>query len=384
VATLPLTGNVGTDSIVRPVASFLEDGSWKIPPAARLTNLGSEPRSFLAKFTITPGDWSSTRTVLGLRPGDAYRRTVEFGPFDLDAAGANLYTAKCSTMLAGDDNGNNTKSAIFQGCDFIDFFDLGSGNLTATGAWALDTPQRPTWTRPPMDSTVWGDGIYGSYGDGENSYLTSPTYKASQDTPAIAFQHNFITQASHDGGNFSYYSTKTGSTWIVLSTCAGLGYTDTVKALHPDSGWTGNSSGWYQSVFKIPVKKDTTFQVRWHFASDAQNHYKGWLIDEVAGINCAWVPPPPRSGRGSMIDTVSVHPTLAHGPALVSYTLVKDCKVAINLYDASGRLAARVPTSGFKKGKNTAKLDASGLARGVYFVKVEGASNTKTTKVIIE
>jgi hypothetical protein len=37
-----------------------------------------------------------------------------------------------------------------------------------------------------------------------------------------------------------------------------------------------------------------------------------------------------------------------------------------------------------KRGPNTAKLDASRLARGVYFVKLETEGDTKTTKVIIE
>ena len=87
---------------------------------------------------------------------------------------------------------------------------------------------------------------------------------------------------------------------------------------------------------------------------------------------------------GSVIDTVNVYPNLVWGPAMVHYTLKKDCNVTIGLYDATGRLAARVPTSGFKKGPNTARLDASGLARGVYFVKVKGETDSQTTKVIIE
>ena len=70
----------------------------------------------------------------------------------------------------------------------------------------------------------------------------------------------------------------------------------------------------------------------------------------------------------------------ARGKAQVSYTLRKAGNVTVNLYDASGRLTARVQTGGFKQGRNTAPFDATRLARGVYFVKVEGASNFKTTK----
>jgi hypothetical protein len=284
-------------------------------------------------------------------------------------------------MLDGDLNsGNDARTGCFQGCTFDDFFDLTNGGLTATGAWARDTPQRTSWTRPPMDSFVWGDRVHGNYDNNENSYLTSPTYKASQANPAIAFQHSFNTELYHDGGNFSY-STDNGSSWHWRSTCAGLPYNSEISVLG-DSGWSGNSLGWKQSVFTIPVAASAEFKVRWHFAADGDGVTgPGWLIDEVAGINCDL---PGRLGAAGFIDTTKVWPNPVRGKGQVSYTLRKACNVSIGLYDVSGRLAARVPTSGFKEGRNTATLDASKLARGVYFVKVKGETDTKMTKVIIE
>jgi hypothetical protein len=189
-----------------------------------------------------------------------------------------------------------------------------------------------------------------------------------------------------DGGNFSY-STNNGSSWNLLTPSAGLAYNGTVAALDEQgwSSWALSQSGWRQSVFVLDdIDVDDEFQVRWHFASGTGDNFKGWLVDEIAGINCAWVKPPPKSGRGSVIDTMSVYPSLVRGPAQVKYTLVKACNVSIGLFDASGRLARQVPTSGFKKGRNTATLDATRLARGVYFVKVKGGTDTQTTKIIIE
>jgi hypothetical protein len=379
LGTLPLTADVGADSILRPFASFLMP-SWRIPPLVRIRNYGAQDQGpFSVRFTA--GTYSSTKSVPSLAAGDTC--TVEFDSLTLTTG---AFTIKCSTMLYADQHsGNNAQTACFQGCTFIDFFDLTDGGLVprpATGKWIRGRPWNP-WTLPPMDDTVWGDRLNGYYGNSTNDTLTSPTYKATQDTPVVAFQHSFSTESLMDGGNFSYYSNKTGSTWIVLTPSGGLEYNGRVSALGPDTGWSGNSSGWKQSVFKIPVKKDTQFQVRWHFASGPTNNsYRGWLIDEVAGINCA--PAGGKLGAAGTIDTLKVWPNPARGKALVRYTLWRDCNVSINLYDASGRLAARVPTSGFKKGPNTAKLDASRLARGVYFVKVKVEADTKTTKVIIE
>ena len=376
-----LPPDVGADCVLRPVASFLMP-SWKIPPLVRIKNFGSVTQGpFNVRFTISPGDYTpSTRTVSSLAAGDTC--TVEFDSLTL---ATGVFTAKCSTMLAGDlTSGNDVRTACFQGCTFIDFSDLTDGSLKprpTTGRWTRGTPQSP-WTWPPMDSFVWGNRLSGFYGNSESDTLTSPRYKASQNNPAIAFQHCYNTQPSVDGGNFAY--STDGINWSLPTPVAGVWYGGTVSALG-QSGWSG-TSGWNQSVFTIQgVNQNVNFLVRWRFASDGSNNsYYGWLIDEVAGINCAPTDGKGASGPGTFVDTVNVCPNLIRGTAQVNYTLMRECNVTIKLFDASGRLAARVPTSGFKKGKNTARLDASRLARGVYFVKVRGETDTRTTKVIIE
>jgi hypothetical protein len=385
--------DVGTTRIVRPVASFLwydgEHYSLPIPPMARVTNIGPDPVSFKATFTISPLDWSSTTIVLGLRPGQT--RSVVFGPFDLTTG---VFTATCATELAGDLNSsNNTQTACFEGCNFINFSDLDDGGLTVSpsGTWALDTPQRPSWTRPPMDSFAWGDRLTGNYENNENSKLTSPKYEATQDYPSIAFQHSFNTETSNDGGNFSY--STNGTDFDTLIPTAGLGYTGFVSALNENGvgdeyGWSGTSTtGWNQSVFTLThVTEGIPFWVRWRFASNGTNNsYRGWLIDEVAGINCrlATDQRPPQRGD-SIIAALDFSPNPVRGDGQLSYALLRDCNVSIKLYDATGALVAPLRTSGFKKGVHTAAMDVSKLQRGVYFVMVEGAGDVSSTKVIIQ
>ncbi|MCX6841759.1 MAG: T9SS type A sorting domain-containing protein [candidate division WOR-3 bacterium] len=384
LGALTQPGDVGTDSILRPVASFLMP-SWKIPPLVRVKNFGSVTQGpFDVRFTIGPGSYTSTKTVLSLAAGDTC--AVEFDSLTLDYG---VFTAKCSTMLAGDlASGNDARTAYFQGCDDVLYSDTMSDNYFAvspSGTWALGDPTSP-WTLPPMDASAWGYQLDGTkyYNGSTVATLTSPEYTALQDHPAIAFQHSFNTEPGVDGGDFSYSTNS--SIYDTLIPSAGLGYGGVVTALG-DSGWSGTSTaGWNQSVFTLThVTKDSPFWIRWRFASDgSNNNYHGWLIDEVGFVNHDPADGRKPSGRGSVIDTLSVWPNLVRGPAQVNYTLVKDCNVSIKLYDASGRLAARVPTNGFKKGKNTARLDASRLSRGVYFLKLEGAGDVSTTKVIIE
>jgi len=379
---VPPPGDVGSDSIICPVASYLMPG-WPLPPRVVIKNYGDDDQgTFNVKLTVSPGSYSSTKTVWGLGAGEA--RTIQFDSIELETGS---FTAKCSTMLPNDTTrGNDALTSLFQGCTFIDFFDLTDGGLTAdpsSGNWSHGVPQSP-WTWPPMDSTVWGDRLSGYYGSNENSMLTSPTYVALQDSPAVAFQHAFNTEVRRDGGNFSYWTS--GSHWTRLSPCAGLEYNTRVFALG-DSGWSDRSYGWNQSVFTIPVAENTQFQVRWRFASDESNNdCNGWLLDEVAGIGCDTAPggDRPPQDENSIIAALDFSPNPVHGSGCVSYTLLRDCQVSVRLYDAAGRLVTRPATNGFKKGVNTAALDATGLGRGIYFLTLAGAGDSKTTKVVIE
>jgi hypothetical protein len=394
--SVPMSGgDVGTASIMRPVASFLlfdgENYSRPIPPVARLVNNGAEARSFNAEFTITDTDddtvCTNIKTVLGLRPGQT--RSVEFDrdSFDLETEGPGLYTAKCTTMLADDDDeSNDSMTAIFQGCDFINFSDIDDGGLTPTPdtCWTCDVPASPPWTAlPPMDDSAWGERLNGQQNNNENSYLTSPWYEALQDYPSIAFQHCFSTESLMDGGNLQY---KVGEgSWSAATPSTGFPYNGTVAALGGAgwSGWLTGHSGWKQSVFTFDdVTEDDTFRVRFHYASGASIPSRGWLIDELAGINCDLYLG--KFGAAGFIDTLNVCPNPVCGKGEIRYTLRKPGNVTVKLYDASGRMARQLPTSGCRKGQNNATLDATRLTRGVYFVKVEGASNFKTTKVIIE
>jgi hypothetical protein len=376
--------DVGTDSITRPLASYLVPG-WKIPPAARIKNYGPNPEGpFDVKFTVVGNSYSSTKSVSSLAAGAT--TTVVFDSLTLDTIGS--FTAKCSTMLAGDElMSDNKGTAPYQGCTFINFFDLDSGKLTpapASGKWDYGKPVSP-WAFPPMDTAVWGNRLNGNYDPSEKCTLTSPTYVTLKATPVVAFQHNFDTQADRDGGNFSYWTNIDG--WQLLTPSGGKAYSGSVFALG-QSGWSGGPSGWNQSVFEIPLAANKQFKVRWRFAADADDVVShGWLIDEVAGVRCNLAPPPPEGGLqpgDSVISELDISPNPVRGPGQVSYTLLKDCPVSIKLYDVTGALAARLATNGFNEGVHTAAMDASKLHHGVYFLTIAGQGDIKTTKVIIE
>jgi hypothetical protein len=383
LAVFDLTGDVGTVSIERPVASFLLP-SWEIPPQAELKNYGSATRSFNAEFTITKGGsevYSKTKTVLGLKAGEI--RAVSFYPFELETG---LFTSRCTTMLTDDGTKtNDSATAIFQGCDFMYFFDEDNHtefSASTDDGWSWGPLSWSGWAAPAMDETIWGVGRDGDYDPNKDGRLVSPTFDVTRSNPSIAFQHNFDITDADDGGNFSY-STNGGSSWTLLEPVGGLDYSGTPAALG-QKGWTGSSSGWKQSVFTIPVASGT-FQVSWRFASDGSTNDHGWLIDEVAGVGFpvdlkAGRPPKP----GAAINAVSLSSNPLRGQGLLTYNLVRACKVSIKLFDAGGRLVRPLATAACREGVNIARLDARGVNPGVYFVKLTGGSDVRTAKVIIE
>jgi hypothetical protein len=386
--TLPVTADVKTDVIVRPVGSFPQPGSACILPRVTVKNNTGQPTiPFNVKLSIEPTNpplYPNTKSVPALAANATYQ--VDFDSFNLTIG---AFTLKCSTMLYADQNtSNNAKVAYFQGCNFVNYADVPRDSFVSDPPeedrrWQRGAPQ-PPWAAPPMGLWAWGYKLSGTYMAGDAATLTSRSYyRASQANPVIAFQHNFGTILGKDGGNFSY-STDGGSNWTVLTPSAGLAYTGFVSAL-AGNGWSGYpvvTSGWNQSVFTIPMASGT-FQVRWRFAADDGNA-PGWLVGEIAGIGCDLSDAPPPQPGDSVIGGVNLSSNPLHGPGQVSYTLKKDCNVSLKLHDASGRLAERLTAGGSQKGTHTVRFDATRLRRGVYFLVIEGEGDRQTTKVVIQ
>ncbi len=368
--------DVRVDAILCPVGSFLMP-SWLIQPKATVTNCGTEATApFQVRF-IVDGVYSARSDVPSLAADETYDVTFEALVLDY-----GTFTARCSTLLSGDERpGNDKRTAIFQGCHFVQYVDI-ADDLDLGNNWDQGEPDDEFWVPARMDDDVWGDDLNGEYENSDDSYLTSPTYEATANNPSIAFQHNVSTETYFDGGNFEYNIEDGG--WTSATPAAGLQYYDYVSALTAPgwSGWKDDQSGWRQSVFTIPATDGQTFEVRWHFKSDGSVPAYGWLIDEVAGIDCDLYTG--KLGAAGVIDTMTVWPNPVRRSGQVSYCLRKAGNVTVKLYDATGRLASQLASGFAKRGMNTATLDASKLARGVYFVKLESESDTRTTKVIIE
>ncbi|MDD3643385.1 MAG: YCF48-related protein [Candidatus Krumholzibacteria bacterium] len=67
----------------------------------------------------------------------------------------------------------------------------------------------------------------------------------------------------------------------------------------------------------------------------------------------------------------------------ISFSIAREGRVSLNVYDVSGRLVAKVLDREMQSGSHTIGFNASGLASGVYFYKLRTADQEQTRKMIL-
>jgi len=86
----------------------------------------------------------------------------------------------------------------------------------------------------------------------------------------------------------------------------------------------------------------------------------------------------------SAINSFVMYPNPSSQSTSISFNLIDNKKVNINVYDMLGQLTSIAPTSrDFEKGNNSININTSHLASGIYFVTLEVNGLKETQKLII-
>jgi hypothetical protein len=171
----------------------------------------------------------------------------------------------------------------------------------------------------------------------------------------------------------------------------GLGYTSNV-GIPNESCYTGTQSSWTEAVFNLPITAGQQFLVRWHFGSDASVQRAGWYIDDVTGIGFAQT----FTGVTEEMNSVNQLTTALYSPkpnpaingiAHISYSLAEPSKVALKIYDASGRNIRTLVNGQAERGKYNLVWDGRdnnhrSVAEGIYFYTLETPKQSSTKKII--
>ena len=265
----------------------------------------------------------------------------------------------------------------------------------STGGWAWGVP-----TSGPGSAhggtKLWATVLGGNYTNSANWTLTSPAFTASGNNPQLKFWHWYSfegTSTLYDGGNVKI-STNGGGTWTVVTPVGG--YTGTAYSSTPGVGgqqvYSGNSNGWLEATFNLPVTAGQAFMLRWHFGSDGSVVYPGWYVDDVTGIGFSTTMSSVEEALAPINQVITTlyapkpNP-VANGIVHISYSIAEPSKVALKIYDASGRIVKTLVNGQVVRGIYNLTWDGRddnhrSVAEGIYFLTLETPKQNFTKKMV--
>jgi hypothetical protein len=283
---------------------------------------------------------------------------------------------------------------------YIANFENDNGGYTPsplTGGWEWGVP-----TSGPGSAhggiKLWATILAGNYTNSANWTLTTPVFTATGNTPQLKFWHWYNMEQGtsgtiYDGGNVKI-STNNGSTWTVITPVGG--YTGTCTGTTPGVGgqqvYSGSSGGWFEATFNLPVNAGQQFLLRWHFGSDGSIVYAGWYVDDVTGSGFSTS----MSSVEEVLSPINQVITTLYAPkpnpvknglAHISFSIDEPSKVALKIYDASGRVVKIMVNSHIERGIYNLTWDGKddndrAVAEGIYFYTLETPKQNFTKKMV--
>lgn len=125
-------------------------------------------------------------------------------------------------------------------------------------------------------------------------------------------------------------------------------------------------NGTHFAYYPLPMRDDI----------DAISTYVNSLNGTSGGTSTGMVEP------SLDVAFLNVQPNPVVGQTNISYTLMLDSKVSLELYDALGKKVQTLDSGTKAKGKHTIVLDANELANGIYYCRLLVEDNTISAKII--
>ena len=240
---------------------------------------------------------------------------------------------------------------------FSDDMERGDNGWTHSGtgdAW------HQTAHRSQSPSHAWYCGTEGSwvYPNQTDMSLMTPYFTVG-DTGSLQYDHWYATENTYD---FCLTEVSNGGPfWWQLAS------------------YTGTNSGWQHQTFPLGAYEGQTLRCRFRFLSDYNVNDEGWYVDNfVATPYTTGV----EESHDSRFGRVAVNRTPVRDRAELSYLVPPGRIAALLVYDAGGRLMARM-------GEN---LTGAGVAiwdfgdrvhAGTYFVRLVGVEQPGIAKLVV-
>lgn len=246
-----------------------------------------------------------------------------------------------------------------------------SGNQTQ---W--DTTFVSYWS----ESHSFADSRYGNSKNSTNNYFTlnDTINLIGAVNPRVEFMAKWATETSFDYTRIQV-STNFGSTWTNL---AGR-YTATVSG---QPSYHGVQPWIYERISLNPYIGQRV-KLRFNYVTDGGVPGDGFYFDNFRVVNYTDGPGVGISQNGSEIPLSYAlyqnFPNPFNPATKINFNLPRSAFVSIKLFDILGREVKNLVNSNMDAGKYTIDLNASELAGGVYFYRIETSEFSDTKKLML-
>jgi hypothetical protein len=253
----------------------------------------------------------------------------------------------------------------------IGFYDTVEDTLV-TNQYTVQGHWHRTQHRSHSPDYAWWNG-------NEGSWVYSNNVDASIITPSITLGDN----SEFECWNWYYLESNYDYGYIELSTDNGASWSQLTS-------FNGTSGNWvrYSTVLNYPV--GTQVKLRFRLDTDYSVVYEGWYVDDIRVFDPLGVTEVTGLVATEVSEFFSISPNPFKRVSAISYQLARASRVALSVYDVSGRLVKALSAGQelIEPGYYTVSWDGSdeqgrAVPAGVYFVKFESADHTNVQKAIL-
>ena len=290
----------GTPQIDAGIVAFLMPGTSLIEGATdsvrvTLKNFGVDTLTSLNLVYNVNGVLQATQPWAGTLLPNATTDVTFTQPFVVPAATFSIcaYSSLATDAIhANDTLCMSSYGLLTSTLPYYDNFDgaisyWSPGPASAGTVWELGTPNYGLTNSAHSAPNAWDVNLTSAYTSNVTTYLYTQNFDFSTAVNAkMKFWLNYYVESGWDGVRIEY-TIDTGATWNVLGVMSdpkGVNwYNDNSISSSSLPGWTGTSSGWKYSEYKLDTL-DNTPLVRFRFAfdSDGSGEYDGASVDDFA------------------------------------------------------------------------------------------------------
>ena len=338
------------------------DNSGTYTVSARLTdNVGINPATTYTHFQLNSGAFDST--LLTLESGSIYSGEFDFGQALVNNDVVSYFISTEDISAAANRSQSTPIQFNIVGQLDIDDFEAGVDN------WIINQGWEPNfYTHSGGGNFSITESPISFYAnDSEYTLEDKTVYNLSTRSEAyLSFWHIFALGA---GDSANLEASLDGQSWSVAQ------------------AWTGtNSYIWENVVVSLnDFIGETDLHLRYRLVSDASGNGDGWYIDDIMMyVDTTMLAIP---GMGVQLPRSFAlrqnYPNPFNPVTTIEYDLPVEAEVLITIYNLTGQAVRELVNETRPAGIHKLNFDATTLASGMYFYRIETPGFNQTRKMIL-